>query len=72
MFWGFEFKFFSYRPAFLLECCLGLSGLMKQWKLYGTVSTPMVLYNVFNLIYFWDAGWFEEGLILMFDIIEEK
>lgn len=69
---GFEIKYFSYRPAFILEHLIILSGLYKQYTLHGTISNAMIMYQLITLLYLLDCWWFEEGVILMFDIIEEK
>lgn len=69
---GFEMKFFWYRPGFITWCFLNISFLAEQIHLYGTPSVPMLLYQFISFFYIIDAFWYEYGMTFMFDIIEEN
>jgi len=71
-FFGFEIKLFAYRPGFILLSLLNVSSLAVQYERYGTISTPMILFQLISLWYSIDCFWFESGLVYMFDIIEEN
>ena len=69
---GFEIKLFGYRPAFVLITLINLSTLAAQYERYSACSTPMLLFQAISLWYSIDCFWFENGLVFMFDIIEEN
>jgi len=69
---GFEIKFWSYRPGFILMSLINISSLAKQYHEYGEVSLPMLVFQVISFLYVFDAFWYEGGMVYMFDIIEEN
>ncbi|EFC39093.1 ERG4/ERG24 ergosterol biosynthesis protein family protein [Naegleria gruberi] len=69
---GFEIKQFSYRPAFLMIGILNLSFAFEQFRLYQTLSQNFITFQIISFLYLIDCFVFEEGLIFMFDIIEEN
>jgi protein-S-isoprenylcysteine O-methyltransferase Ste14 len=71
-FFGFEIKFWSYRPGFILMSLINVSVMAKQYEIYGKFSTPMLMFQAISLFYVVDAFYFEGGMCYMFDIIEEN
>jgi len=71
---GFEVKHFSYRPAFIIEHLIVLGAMSKQYVISesNSISISMVIYQVITLIYIGDCFFYEDGILLMFDIIEEN
>lgn len=71
---GFEVKHFSYRPAFIIEHLIVLGAMSKQYisSENNSISISMIIYQVITLIYIVDCFFYEDGILLMFDIIEEK
>lgn len=69
---GFELKFFWYRPGFLLWSIFNISFWALQVEMHGRTSVPMLLYQFISYFYIVDAFWYEIGMAFMFDIIEEN
>jgi len=70
-FLGINLKFFWLRPSMMAWLLVNLSVLAKQWELYGAVSAPMVLYQVFTGIYVVDYFLFERFMLSTWDITDE-
>ena len=69
---GFEIKTNSYRPAFILEHLIAISAMYEQYYSYNEISISMIVFQFIVFSYIFDCYYYEDGLILMFDIIEEK
>jgi Delta14-sterol reductase len=69
---GFEIKANSYRPGFILEHIFAVSACFQQYQQFNEISSPMLMYQLITFLYLFDCYYYEDGLILMFDIIEEK
>jgi delta14-sterol reductase len=71
-FFGLEIKLFAYRPAFVLLTLINVSCLAVQYEKFGTISIPMIMFQLISLWYAIDCFLFENALVFMFDIIEEN
>ena len=49
-----------------------LSFAAKQYQLYGTVTTPMILVNAFQFLYIADYYYHEEAILTTWDIKHEN
>ena len=63
--YNFDLKYFcELRPGLIGWVCLNLGALAKQQQ----VSTSMLLVNIFQLQYVWDALYFERSILTTMDI----
>eukprot|EP01080_Neovahlkampfia_damariscottae_P000168 gene168-4414_t len=69
---GFEIKANSYRPAFILEHLFAVSALYEQYYKFNSISPSMMVFQFITFSYIFDCYYYEDGLILMYDIIEEN
>lgn len=69
---GINVKFFWLRPAMMGWLLINLSLAAKHLEIVGFISTPMLLYQIFSLIYVVDYFWFEEYMTSTWDIIAEN
>jgi Delta14-sterol reductase len=68
-----DLKFFcESRPALLLWVVINASLAAKQYELHGSVTTPMLLVNAFQLLYVADFFFHEEALLTTWDIKHER
>ena len=68
-----DLKFFcESRPSLLLWVVINASLAAKQYELHGTVTTPMLLVNAFQLLYVADFFFNEEALLTTWDIKHER
>jgi len=64
-----DLKFFcELRPGLIGWVVLNLGMAMKQRELTGSVSAPMVLVNLFQGLYVWDALFYERAILTTMDI----
>lgn len=72
--WGrFDVKFFcESRPGLLLWAAINASLAAKQYELHGTVTTPMLLVNAFQLLYVADYFFHEDAILSTWDIRHER
>ena len=68
-----DLKFFcESRPSLLLWVVINASLAARQYELHGTVTTPMLLVNAFQLLYVADFFFHEEALLTTWDIKHER
>lgn len=69
---SFDWKYFcELRPGLIGWTAVNLGMAVKQYQLTGAVSTPMVLVNLFQGLYVWDALYYEEAILSTMDITTE-
>lgn len=67
-----DLKFFcELRPGLLGWVIINLGMLSKQREIQGYVSASMVMVNVFQGLYVWDALFFERAILTTMDITTE-
>ena len=65
----FDLKYFcELRPGLIGWCALNLGMLCNQVETTGAASGSMVLVNVFQLVYVWDALYNEKAILTTMDI----
>eukprot|EP00946_MAST-07B_sp_MAST-7B-sp1_P003968 g3968.t1 len=65
----FDLKYFcELRPGLIGWCALNLGMLCHQVETLGTASGSMVLVNIFQLLYVWDALYNEKAILTTMDI----
>jgi delta14-sterol reductase/lamin-B receptor len=65
----FDLKSFcELRPGLVGWSMLNMGMLMKQHALHRRVSGPMIAINAFQLLYVWDAQYFEKSILTTMDI----
>jgi protein-S-isoprenylcysteine O-methyltransferase Ste14 len=70
---SFDFKLFcEARPGLIGWVAIDLSFAAKQYALYGTVSTPMILVCAFHFWYIADYYFHEEAILTTWDIKHEN
>lgn len=70
---GLDWKFFcESRPGLIGWVAINLSLAAKQYELHGTVSTPMILVNVFQAFYVADYFFHEPAILTTWDIKHER
>lgn len=69
---GINVKFFSYRPAFVLQALINVSAAAKQYEEYGFISPAMLLFFGINFGYMFDYFYLENCIVTTWDIIEEN
>jgi delta14-sterol reductase len=69
---GIDLKFFSYRPSLLGLAILNAAFAVRQYELYETLSTAMLLYQGFTLAYIINYFQFEDGMLRTWDIVSER
>jgi protein-S-isoprenylcysteine O-methyltransferase Ste14 len=69
----FDLKLFcEARPGLILWILIDLSLAAKQYELWGTVTTPMILVNAFQFLYIADYYYHEEAILTTWDIKHEN
>ncbi|HEX2571344.1 MAG TPA: hypothetical protein VH877_17430 [Polyangia bacterium] len=69
----FDFKFFcESRPGLVGWVAVNLSLAAKQYELHGQVTVPMILVNVFHILYVADYFFHEEAILTTWDIKHEN
>jgi protein-S-isoprenylcysteine O-methyltransferase Ste14 len=69
----FDWKFFcEARPGLIGWVAINLSMAAKQYQLHGTITTPMILVNVFHFWYIADYYFHEEAILTTWDIKHEN
>lgn len=71
-FLGVDIKMFSYRPSLMGLFVLNLSFASQQLDQTGTLSTSMILYQLFTFIYVFNYFQFEYGMLYTWDVIAEN
>jgi protein-S-isoprenylcysteine O-methyltransferase Ste14 len=70
---NFDIKLFcEARPGLILWILINLSFAAKQFELYGSITTPMILVNVFQFVYIADYYFHEEAILTTWDIKYEN
>eukprot|EP01132_Coremiostelium_polycephalum_P000889 gene889-1113_t len=69
---GLDLKFFSLRPALMGWIMVNFSLAAQQYKMDGSLSTSMLMYQIFTFIYAFDYFFFEEYMLSTWDIIAEN
>jgi len=66
---SFDLKSFcELRPGLIGWCMLNFGMAAKQYTNIGTVTGPMVLVNMMQMLYVWDALYFEQSILSTMDI----
>lgn len=69
---GVDLKLFAYRPSLMGLAILNLALADQQLARYGQITLAMALYQVMTLFYLLSTFEYEEGLLSMWDMVEEK
>ncbi|MGQ0593842.1 MAG: DUF1295 domain-containing protein [Gammaproteobacteria bacterium] len=69
---GVDLKLFSYRPSLIGLGLLNASFAVVQYQTYGSLSTAMVLYQIFTLAYIFNYFQFEHGMLHTWDMVAER
>ncbi|KAM9986313.1 hypothetical protein ACTFIY_010734 [Dictyostelium cf. discoideum] len=69
---GLDLKFFALRPALMGWIMVNFSLAAQEYKVYGSLSAGMILYQIFTFIYAFDYFYFEECMLSTWDIIAEN
>lgn len=69
---GLDLKMFSYRPSLIGLGLINVAYAAEQLRLHGELSSRMVVYQVFYLIYLTNYFQFEYGMLHTWDIIAER
>lgn len=64
-------EFFEIYTALILWSVINLAMAYKQYQLHGSVSSGMILINIFQLIYIFDACYCEKSFLSTMDITTE-
>ena len=60
----FDLKTFCLlRPGLIGWAVINIGCAIKQYELYGNVSPEMVLINIFQELYIWDALYYERAIL---------
>ena len=65
-------KLFWLKPSMTLWILLNEGFLAKHLQLFGTVSVPMALYQIFTFLYVFDYFIFESYMTSTWDILHER
>ncbi|XP_043931765.1 delta(14)-sterol reductase TM7SF2 isoform X1 [Protopterus annectens] len=69
---SFDLKYFcELRPGLIGWVLINLAMLSKESELRGSVSTAMILVNIFQFVYVIDALWNEEAILTTMDIVHD-
>lgn len=69
---NFDLKyFFELRPGLVGWALINAGCLVKQYQLQGSVSGAMILVNLFQGLYVWDALFQERAILTTMDIIND-
>ena len=69
---GVDLKMFAYRPSLVGLGLVNLGFAFVQWERHGRLATPMLLYEVFTLLYVANYFHFEHGMRFTWDVLEER
>ena len=69
---GVDLKLFAYRPSLMGLALINAAFAYLQYERYGHVTLAMALYQSMTLFYLLSSFEYENGLLSMFDMIEEK
>ncbi len=69
---GHDVKMFSYRPSLLGLGLINAAYAAEQLRLHGELSSRMIVYQAFYLIYLANYFQFEYGMLHTWDIIAER
>jgi delta14-sterol reductase len=69
--WGQDLKMFAYRPSLIGLAVLNASFAALQWEQHGTLSGPMIAYQIMTFAYVFNYFQFEHGMLHTWDIIAE-
>ncbi|MCB9557810.1 MAG: DUF1295 domain-containing protein [Deltaproteobacteria bacterium] len=69
---GVDLKMFSYRPSLIGLMVLNVSFAYLQFEVHGQLSQPMLLFQVFFLLYIGNYFQYEYGMLFTWDVIAER
>ncbi len=69
---GVDLKMFSYRPSLMGLGLINASFASVQYEIYGHISSPMWIYQIFTFIYLANHFQFEQGILFTWDVIAER
>jgi hypothetical protein len=70
---SFDWKLFcEARPGLIAWVAINLSLAAKQFQLHGTLTTPMILINLFHFFYIADYYFHEDAILTTWDIKHEN
>jgi Delta14-sterol reductase len=69
---GVDLKMFSYRPSLIGLALVNVAFAFAQWQRHGRLAAPLVLYEVFTLLYVANYFHFEHGMLSTWDVLEER
>jgi Delta14-sterol reductase len=69
---GVDLKIFSYRPSLIGLALVNVAFAFAQWERHGRLGVPLLLYEVFTLLYVANYFHFEHGMLFTWDVLEER
>ena len=69
---GVNLKMFSYRPSLIGLMLINASFAVVQYDIHGTVSTAMLLFQIFTFGYVFNYFHFERGMLFTWDVSSER
>ncbi len=69
---GVDLKIFSYRPSLIGLALVNVSFAFAQWERHGRLAVPLVMYEIFTLVYVANYFHFEHGMLSTWDVLEER
>jgi delta14-sterol reductase len=69
---GLDLKVFSYRPSLIGLALVNVAFAFAQWERHGRLAVPLLLYEVFTLLYVANYFHFEHGMLFTWDVLEER
>jgi delta14-sterol reductase len=69
---GVDLKMFSYRPSLIGLALINVAFAFAQWERHQRLAGPLLLYEVFTLLYVANYFHFEHGMLSTWDVLEER
>jgi Delta14-sterol reductase len=69
---GVDLKMFSYRPSLIGLALVNVAFAFAQWERHGRLAGPLILFEVFTLLYIGNYFHFEHGMLSTWDVLEER
>lgn len=69
---GVDLKMFAYRPSLIGLGLVNVAFAFAQWERHGRLATPLILFEVFTLLYIANYFHFEHGMLSTWDVLEER
>jgi delta14-sterol reductase len=69
---GVDLKMFAYRPSLIGLGLINVGFAFAQWERHGRLATPMLLFELFTLLYIANYFHFEHGMLFTWDVLEER